>query len=81
MLNFDGSGAVKVSDKGLVDIADDYKELLSKQATEKFSLRFSQVTPNVTFGDVNINSEKDGENIFEKIVGKMEELESSYLGG
>lgn len=78
-INADGTVAVK--DKGLVDIADDYKELLSKQATEKFNLRFSQVTPNVTFGDVNINSEKDGENIFEKIVGKMEELESSYLGG
>lgn len=75
------SGALLVEDKGLVDIAADYRELLSKQATEKFNLRFSQVTPNVTFGDVNINSEKDGDNIFEKIVGKMEELESSYLGG
>lgn len=81
MLKTDGSGALIVKDQGLVDIAADYRELLSKQATEKFNLRFSQVTPNVTFGDVNINSEKDGENIFEKIVGKMEELESSYLGG
>ena len=75
------NGALVTEDKGLVDIATDYRELLSKQATERFNLRFSQVTPQVTFGDVNINSEKDGENIFEKIVGKMEELESSYLGG
>lgn len=80
-MKINGDGSVSVKDKGLVDIAADYKELLSQQATEKFNLRFSQVTPNVTFGDVNINSEKDGENIFEKIVGKMEELESSYLGG
>lgn len=80
MLSFTSSGAVEVSDKGLINIADDYKELLSKQAAERFNLKFAQVTPSVTFGDVNINNEKDGENIFEKFVGKMEEAASSYLG-
>ena len=71
---------IPVEDKGLVDIAADYRELLSKQATERFNLRFSQTTPQVTFGDVNINSDKDGENILERFVDKMEEAAASKLG-
>lgn len=79
MLKVDSSGALEVKDKGLVDIADDYRELLSKQATERFNLRFAQVTPQVTFGDVSINNDKDGENVLERFVDKMQEAANTYL--
>lgn len=76
----DSSGALVVTDKSLVDIADDYRDLLSRQATERFNLRFSQVTPQVSFGDVVVNSESDSDNIIEDFVDKMTEAASTYLG-
>ena len=81
LLKVNGDGTLAVSDKNLVNIADDYRDLLSKQATERFNLKFSQVTPQVTFGDVNMNSEEESENILEKFVDKLTEVASSHLGG
>lgn len=73
-------GTVAVEDKGLIDIADDYRELLSKQATERFNLRFSQVTPRVTFGDINMNNAEDSESVLSNFVDRLSEAASSYLG-
>ncbi len=75
----DGSGALIVSDKNIIDIADDYRELLSKRATEKFNLKFSQVTPEVNFNGVTINNNADLDDAIEKFVSGVEEASSSSL--
>lgn len=75
----DGSGALIVSDKNMIDIADDYRELLSKRATEKFNLKFSQVTPEVNFNGVTINNNADLDDAIERFVSGVEEASSSSL--
>lgn len=75
----DGSGALIVSDKNIIDIADDYRELLSKRATEKFNLKFSQVTPEVNFNGVTINNNADLDDAIERFVSGVEEASNSSL--
>ena len=77
----DSSGALLVSDVNMVDIADDYRELLSKRATERFNLQFSQVTPKVNFGGITVNENADAEIVLSALVAGVEQAQSSSLRG
>ena len=76
---FDSSGALVVSDKNTIDLADDFRELLSKQATERFNLQMSSITPNVQFGDFIINNNADLEAILDEFTSKVEDVSHSTL--
>lgn len=77
----DSSGALLVSDVNMVDIADDYRELLSKRATERFNLQFSQVTPKVNFGGITVNENADAGIVLSALVAGVEQAQSSSLRG
>lgn len=76
---YDSSGALIVSDKNTISLADDFRELLSKQATERFNLQFSSVTPSVNVGDIIVNNNADYDKILEEIVNGAEMAQSSSL--
>lgn len=78
-LKFDSSGALIVSDKNTVSLADDFRNLLSEQATQKFNLQFSTVTPSVNVGDIVVNNNMDYDKVFDAIVNGVEEAQSSNL--
>lgn len=75
----DGSGALLVSDKNLVDIADDYRELLSKRATERFNLQYRNITPSVNIDHMDIHQEADTEKVLDILSNGLEEYTSSDL--
>lgn len=75
----DGSGALIVSDKNLVKIADDYREILSKRATERFNLQFKSVTPSVNIDHVDIHEEADAEKVLSILSNGLSEFASSDL--
>lgn len=78
-LKTDGSGAIVVTDKNLVDIADDYRELLSKRATRLFDLQFSQITPQVQFGDINVSNNVDVDAVAERLIDGVAQASQSSL--
>lgn len=78
-LKTDGSGALVVSDKNTVNLADDFRQLLSEQATKLFNLKFSQVTPSVNVGGITVNNNADLDSILDTIVSGAEEAQSSSL--
>lgn len=80
-LKTDGSGALIVSDKNTVNLADDFRNLLSEQATKRFNLSFSQVTPSVNMGDIVVNNNADVDSIIDTIVSGVEQAQSSSLRG
>jgi hypothetical protein len=75
----DGSGALVVSDKNLVDIADNYRELLSKRATERFNLQYKSVTPAVNISKMEVNNGMDENAILNKIADGLGEMANSSL--
>ena len=77
--NFNGSGAIEVTDKNLVDIADDWKELLNKQAVQRFNLQYSQVTPSVNISSVEVHKEADVDNVIDRITSSLINVSGSYL--
>lgn len=77
----DGSGNLMVSDPNLVDMTDDWRDLLSKQATEKFNLEFSQVTPMVEVGEIVVNNGTDVDSIVDKLVEGVEQAQHGDLRG
>lgn len=78
-LKVDGSGALIVSDKNLVDIAEDYKEILSKRATERFNLQFRNVTPSINIDHVDIHEEADADKVLSILSNGLNEFASSDL--
>ena len=78
-LKVDGSGALIVSDKNLVDIAEDYKEILSKRATERFNLQFRNITPSVNIDHVDIHEEADANKVLSILSNGLSEFASSDL--
>lgn len=78
---YDSNGNLLVSDKNIVNLADDFRELLSKHATQKFNLNFSQVTPSVNVGGITVNNNADIDAIYDTIVSGVEDAQSSSLGG
>lgn len=80
-LNFSGSGAIEVTDKNLINIADDYKELLSKRATERFNLQYKNVTPSVNIDHMDVHQEADADKVVAIIANGLDEVANSNLRG
>ena len=57
--NFNSDNSLTVSDPTLVDITDDYRELLSQRAADRFNMKFSQVTPQITIENVEVHGNED----------------------
>lgn len=76
---FDSNGALLVSDKNLIDITEDYRDLLSKRAVEKFNLQLSQVTPSINIDHVDVHKEADASNILTTVVDALDDLVNSNL--
>ena len=55
----DGTGALKTSDKSVIEISADYKELLTSAATRRFNATFKNVAPSVSVGTVVMNNGAD----------------------
>jgi len=79
--NFSGSGAIEVTDKNLINIADDYKELLSKRATERFNLQYKNVTPSLNIDHMDIHQEADTEKVISLLSNGISEFANSDLRG
>lgn len=77
----DGNGALLVSDVNMIDIADDYKELLSKRATERFNLQYKNVTPSVNIDHMDVHQEADADKIVAIIANGLDEVANSNLRG
>lgn len=76
---YDSSGALIVTDKNIVNLADDFRELLSEQATQRFNLQFSQVTPSVNVGEIVVNNNADYDSILHEIANGIEEAQQASL--
>ena len=70
--DFTGGGALAVSDKNMVEIAEDYKDLLTKRAIQRFNLQYKTVTPEINIQKVDVHKEADA--------GKSLSLLSNMLG-
>lgn len=81
-MTFGSDGSLKTSDSSLVDIADDYKELLSARARERFNLKFSQITPQITIENVEVNGDGDlADASFTALADGLEEFADSNARG
>ena len=72
-------GAMAVYDKDLIDIADDYRDLLSKRAVEKFNLQLARIAPSVTIEKVDVHKEADASNVLDTVVNAIETFSNSSL--
>ena len=77
--NFTGGGDLSVSDKNMVDIADDYRELLSKRATERFNLQYRNVTPAINIDHLDVHEEADENRMIGKFSYLLNEFTNSSL--
>lgn len=77
-LKTDG-GTLSVADKNLVNIADDYHELLSARAAERFNLQYSTMTPELNISNINVNNETDEENLISRLVSMLDEAARADL--
>lgn len=75
----DSSGALITADKNVLELTDEYKTLLSQQAKKKFNLSFTQMTPKVDFGDVNINQIEDSQAVLDMLADGLAQVASSSL--
>lgn len=73
-------GALLVHDESLIDIASDYRELLSKRATQAFNLQYARpFAPSVTIERVDIRKEVDADNVLNRFTSALIDLGSSSL--
>lgn len=77
--NFTGDGNLSVSDKNLVEIADDYKDLLTKSAIERFNLQYKSVTPEINIQQVDVHKEADAGKVLSLFRDKFEEYAGADL--
>lgn len=76
---YGANGAISVIDGDLLEVAKDYRELLSKRAVEKFNLQFSQVTPSINIDNVVVNKEADAQNVLDMVANALDECANSSL--
>ena len=76
-----GSGALKVSDENIVDISNDYRELLSQTAARRFNMKFNSVQPSINMGGVVFNKNGDIDEFVRIVSDKLEEQSGAYLYG
>lgn len=74
-------GALRVRDDALLSIADDYRDLLSKRATERFNLQYKSVTPSVNINKMEVNNGTDAETVKNEIVAGLIEAQNASLTG
>lgn len=77
--HFDGSGNLLTKDNGKQDIADDFAELIRNRATDKYDIRMSQVTPQITISGVQISGDMSYEEFVERLKNDMEEVANAAL--
>lgn len=77
---FGSGGDLSVSDKNMVSIADDYRDLLSKRATERFNLQYKNVTPSVNISTMNISNGMDKDEMINEIALGIKDMANSSLG-
>ncbi|MBR4386604.1 MAG: hypothetical protein IKP51_08800 [Treponema sp.] len=77
--HFDGSGNLLTKDNGKQDIADDFAELIRNRATDKYDIRMSQVTPQITVNGVQISGDMSYEEFVERLKNDMEEVANAAL--
>ena len=79
-VNKTAGGALLVHDESLIDIASDYRELLSKRATQAFNLQYARpFAPSVTIERVDIRKEVDADNVLNRFTSALIDLGSSSL--
>ena len=71
-------GSLLVSDTSSIDIAEDYKDLLSTKATERFFLKQSNIKPeiNIELNGTNVTAEDvrdEVASVLNKLTGTMTE--------
>lgn len=78
-LKTDSTGALVTADKNVLELSDEYKELLSAQARRKFNLSFSQVVPQVNMGGVTVNNNADIDKMLSDFAREVEEAAAASL--
>lgn len=78
-LRFSGNGSLSVVDENSVDIADDYRDLLSAKAAEKFNIRLNSMTPQVSVQNLNVNNNDSVESVIAELIEAT--AESAYEEG
>ena len=73
------NGAVLVHDDDLLNIAEDYRDLLSKRAVERFNLQLARVSPSITINQVDVHKEADATNVLDVVVNAIEDFSNSSL--
>lgn len=76
-------GSVLVTDRNLIDIADDYRELLSRRATQLFNLQMAEGRPvnppNITIEHVDVHKEADAESVLQTLADSLDSFSQSSL--
>lgn len=78
-LDTDASGNLKVTDQALLNLVDDWKDLLSTKATERFNLHFASITPQVSIENMNVSKTADVDEVIEAIADGVEDASGSSL--
>lgn len=71
--------SVSTRDDTLIDIAEDYRELLTKRAVQKFNLQMTQLTPSINIDHVDVHKESDAENVLNTVVNALDDFVNSNL--
>lgn len=75
----DGSGALKTSDQGVIEISNDYKELLTSAATRRFNATFKSVAPTVNVGGVVFNDTGSFDTFVNQLSDGIQEVSGNSL--
>ena len=73
------NGAMLVHDDELISIAEDYRDLLSKRAVERFNLQLARISPSITIEKVDVHKEADATNVLDVVVNAIEDFSNSSL--
>ena len=75
-----GGGNVQVTDSTNLLIVDELKDLLARQALDKYIVSVSQVTPRMTISNIEIKETADADKVITMIADGYENMVNSYLG-
>lgn len=78
-LSFGSNGALKTTDSGIIEISEDYRELLSKTATRRFNAHFRNVAPEIHLGGIVINENADADKVIDMLTETVERLSGTDL--
>ncbi len=75
-----GSGSILVADENTVALVDELRDLIARQALEKYIIQVSQVTPQMNIERIEVNENADVDAVVNSIADGYEEAVNSYLG-